>query len=71
MKTDTILMMVAALVCAGAVSFLATPLVRVMAYKVGAVDVPKDSRRIHTHPCLLYTSGLIVSEELDKGQSPS
>ena len=44
MKTDTILMMVAALVCAGAVSFLATPLVRVMAYKVGAVDVPKDSR---------------------------
>ncbi len=50
MTTDTIIMMVAALVCAGAVSFLATPLVRVMAYKVGAVDVPNDSRRIHTHP---------------------
>lgn len=32
------------------ISFAATPLVKRMAYKVGAVDVPKDGRRMHDHP---------------------
>ena len=32
------------------VSFLATPAVKRMAYKIGAVDVPKDGRRMHDHP---------------------
>lgn len=32
------------------ISFLATPGVSKMAYKVGAVDVPKDDRRMHDHP---------------------
>ncbi len=41
---------VAALVVAGVVSFLFTPLVRALAQKVGAMDVPKDARRMHDHP---------------------
>lgn len=32
------------------VSLGATPLVKVLAYKIGAVDVPKDARRVHDHP---------------------
>ena len=32
------------------VCFAATPAVKRMAYKVGAVDVPKDNRRMHDHP---------------------
>ena len=32
------------------VSFMATPAVKRMAYKIGAVDVPKDNRRMHDHP---------------------
>lgn len=31
-------------------SFLATPLVKRMAYRVGAMDIPKDNRRMHDHP---------------------
>lgn len=32
------------------ISFLSTPVVKKMAYKVGAIDVPKDERRMHDHP---------------------
>jgi UDP-GlcNAc:undecaprenyl-phosphate GlcNAc-1-phosphate transferase len=32
------------------VSFAATPIARIFAYKVGAIDVPKDERRIHAKP---------------------
>lgn len=32
------------------ISYMATPAVKKMAYKVGAVDVPKDGRRMHDHP---------------------
>lgn len=39
-----------ALIAAGIVSFITTPIVRLFAQKVGAVDVPKDSRRVHKHP---------------------
>ena len=31
-------------------SFGLTPLVKRLAYKIGAVDVPKDRRRMHSHP---------------------
>ena len=41
---------VAALIVAGVASFLSTPLVRTLAQKVGAMDVPKDARRMHDHP---------------------
>jgi len=39
-----------ALVVATAISFGATPLVKTLAYKVGAIDVPKDNRRMHKVP---------------------
>ena len=32
------------------VSFLMTPVVKTFAYKVGAIDVPKDARRMHKVP---------------------
>ena len=42
--------MLGAVLLAAGVSFLATPLVKLLAYKVGAVDVPKDNRRMHKVP---------------------
>ena len=38
---------VLALVVALVVSFLTTPVVKTFAYKVGAIDVPKDACRMH------------------------
>ena len=39
-----------ALLAALVISFLMTPVVKTFAYKVGAVDVPKDARRMHKVP---------------------
>ena len=41
---------VAALLTAAVVSLISTPVVRSLAFRVGAVDVPKDNRRMHKHP---------------------
>ncbi len=38
---------VSAVVCAFLLSYLLTPAVRALAYKLGAVDLPKDGRRMH------------------------
>ncbi len=40
----------AALLVAAVVALIATPVVRSLAFKIGAVDVPRDSRRMHEHP---------------------
>ncbi len=40
----------ASLVTALVMSFAATPLVKIFAQKVGAMDIPKDGRRMHDHP---------------------
>ena len=40
----------AALITAMVVALIATPVVKSLAFKVGAVDVPKDNRRMHDHP---------------------
>ena len=40
----------AALITAMVVSLITTPVVKNLAFKVGAVDVPKDNRRMHDHP---------------------
>ena len=40
----------AALAIAVVVALIATPVVRALAFKIGAVDVPKDERRMHSHP---------------------
>lgn len=42
--------MVAALIFSALVAFTLTPAVRVFAYKIGAIDVPKDTRRMHKKP---------------------
>ena len=39
-----------ALLVAGVVSLLLTPVVKAFSIKVGAVDVPNDDRRMHKHP---------------------
>ncbi len=40
----------AALLCAMVVTFIATPVVKALAQRMGAVDVPRDGRRMHDHP---------------------
>ena len=41
---------VAALLAAAIVALISTPVVKSLAFKMGAVDVPKDARRMHKHP---------------------
>ena len=50
MELQFLLRLTAALLGAGIIAFLATPLVKSLAYKVGAIDVPKDNRRMHKVP---------------------
>lgn len=57
---------VLALLTALVVSFLMTPVVKSFAYKVGAIDVPKDARRMHHKPIprlggLAIFAGFMVS----------
>ena len=40
----------AAMLTAAVVALITTPVVRALAFRVGAVDVPKDGRRMHDHP---------------------
>ena len=47
---STIGYVAAALAVAALIAFIATPVVKSLAFKVGAVDVPKDARRMHDHP---------------------
>jgi len=36
-----------ALICSACIAFTMTPVARVLAFKIGAIDVPKDKRRMH------------------------
>ena len=47
--TQTIFMAVA-VVCAFLFAYTLTPPVRVLAFKIGAIDVPLDNRRMHSRP---------------------
>lgn len=56
------------------ISFVSTPLAEAFARKVGAVDVPKDSRRVHDHPIprcgglaifLGFVMGVVLFAEMD------
>jgi UDP-GlcNAc:undecaprenyl-phosphate GlcNAc-1-phosphate transferase len=49
-ENQLIVYVLLALIVALMVSFLVTPVVKTFAYKVGAVDVPKDGRRMHKEP---------------------
>ena len=48
-----------AFISAVIISFIMTPPARKLAIKVGALDVPKDSRKIHTKP-MPYFGGLAI-----------
>ena len=50
LDTDFLLQLFLVLLIAFAISFASTPLVKVFAEKFGAMDVPKDKRRVHDHP---------------------
>lgn len=50
MNNQLVAFVVMALLVALVVSFLMTPVVKTFAYKVGAIDVPKDNRRMHKEP---------------------
>ncbi|MBR2500452.1 MAG: hypothetical protein IKB60_05180 [Clostridia bacterium] len=49
-KTDSGLFTIFAFIVAFIMTFTATPIAQKIAFKVGAVDVPKDKRRMHTTP---------------------
>ncbi len=50
MKHIELIYGIAAVICAALFAYVATPLVRVLAFRLGAIDVPKDERRMHTKP---------------------
>lgn len=43
------------------IAFSSTPIVRRLAFKVGAVDVPKDERRMHKKPIALMGGAAIIT----------
>lgn len=50
MEVKSIIYIVAAFLAAGVIAFVTTPLVKSFAHKIGAIDVPKDNRRMHKVP---------------------
>ena len=63
---ELLLLTCAALAVALVISYLMCPLVKSFAYKIGAIDVPKDNRRMHKKPVprlggLAIFLGFIVS----------
>ncbi|MHB1151154.1 MAG: MraY family glycosyltransferase [Eubacteriales bacterium] len=65
-----------AIVCAGLISFTMTPIVRVFAFKTGAIDVPKDERRMHSRPIprlggLAVFAGFSIASMVFCDMSPS
>lgn len=59
MDISRLLSVIAAALAAFLLSFLITPAVRVLAFKIGAVDIPKDDRRMHKTPMPLI-GGLAI-----------
>jgi len=49
------------IVLAFIVAFSATPIAKKIAFKIGAVDIPKDDRRMHKKPIALFGGAAIVS----------
>lgn len=43
------------------IAFSATPIARKLAFKVGAVDIPKDNRRMHKKPIALMGGAAIIA----------
>ncbi len=47
---NTLVYGIAAMICAFLIAFTTTPAVRVLAHKIGAIDIPTDNRRMHKEP---------------------
>lgn len=47
---STTQLFIASFIVSAVISYFATPLVIKLAYKIGAIDVPKDNRRVHKKP---------------------
>lgn len=56
---DNVMPLVLSFFVAFLITFSTTPLVRKLAFKIGAVDVPKDKRRVHKKPIALI-GGLAI-----------
>ena len=50
MYTKELLLLLGACIVAFVFSFASTPLVEKLAYKLKAIDIPKDARRMHKQP---------------------
>jgi UDP-GlcNAc:undecaprenyl-phosphate GlcNAc-1-phosphate transferase len=50
MQIEQYIPVILAIAAALLITFAATPIVKSFAHRVGAIDVPKDGRRMHTHP---------------------
>lgn len=48
--SNIFLSVLTAALCSGLISFSTTPIASFIAYRIGAVDVPKDGRRMHKKP---------------------
>ncbi len=59
MQATDFIYLLTALVLGALVTFTATPAVSVLAYNIGAIDVPKDNRRMHKKPTPLI-GGLAI-----------
>lgn len=69
---QVVIKVLAAFFAAGILSFLLTPPVKRLAHRIGAIDVPKDARRMHKKPIprlgglAIYLAFIIVSLALNK-----
>jgi len=50
MNASDVIYFLIAVLCAGLIAFASTPAVRVLAFRIGAIDVPLDQRRMHKKP---------------------
>ncbi|MDO5784166.1 MAG: MraY family glycosyltransferase [Eubacteriales bacterium] len=69
---QVVIKVLVAFFAAGILSFLLTPPVKRLAHRIGAIDVPKDARRMHKKPIprlgglAIYLAFIIVSVALNK-----
>lgn len=50
MENSTLFIAIIAVICAALTAYTVTPPVRLLAYRLGAIDVPTDARRMHRKP---------------------
>ena len=50
LRASSVVPVLLAMLIAAVLSFASTPLVKTLSVKVGAIDVPRDNRRMHDHP---------------------